>query len=83
MKTNISPETARSLSHMIQVSGSAAAAAHDIRIGLEAIRPYTDRRSERLLGLLVRMAEQEARNPEAYARNLAFVKQHAMLTEVA
>ena len=57
MAYKISPDTARGVLAALKANEDhAGAAAHDTRIGLTAIEPYTDRRGERILACLNRLA---------------------------
>lgn len=53
---HISPATATRILGLLNMFETPARAAHEVRVQLTAIRPYSDRASERVLSVLDKMA---------------------------
>lgn len=68
----VSPETAQRVLALLEAhDDSPWAAAHDVRVGLQAIEPYTDRRSERVLFVLGALQRADRRDQgEAWREKL-------------
>ena len=71
----LTPETAKRVLASIE-SRTPEEAAHEYRVGLEAIRPYTDRNASRALAVLECLSRTKAKL-EKYERNMAVLRQIA------
>ena len=68
----IRPETAKRAQGMIAYhKGDLAAAIHDVRIGLQSLGNYTDRKSEAVLDVLEWIRIRDERFPESIERRRA------------
>lgn len=69
----VSPETAKRALAALQMFGTPEAAAHQMSVTLTAIRPYTDRATERVMELLHRFSRLNDERRTAWLNALAVI----------